>query len=469
MMPGETAWAQTTTPLPTHTLPPLTPTLGPPITRTPAPAAECPKPSPETPTIAFSQNIDEIEKQILAYLNAGGSPLALVTAFRQMALPDPAIFVKGTVFTVDVTGDTTPDVVMDWVVFANGATEGTIFVFSCNQGRYQTVHVANFGGTTFLAPDEYENAGLRAVQDMNQDGVPEIVYAFVYNAGFVVGAERLFYIIEWDGADFVNLVFGSLDRFGRFDPCECAIVSNGDGEIRDTNGDGYLELTVTWGLPLQDWIYDYPPREWTDIFAWNGTAFTLARSEDGPPAYRLHALWDGDDASRLGRYDEALALYQRVIFDESLLPWWKIPTFSYPGAYADEPQPPDPDERPRLSAYARYRIMLLHIVQGNFAEAKIVYDTLLSRFPLGSVGHQYAELATLFWDEYQKAGDIAPACEIAIQHTEAAAAVRISALKGIDSGTTTEEEMRSATSQDILAPIDSYEHSYAPDHICPFG
>ena len=40
-----------------------------------------------------------------------------------------------------------------------------------------------------------------------------------------------------------------------------------------------------------------------------------------PPKYRFQAVYDGDDASRFGEYDRALALYQQAVFDEALLGW----------------------------------------------------------------------------------------------------------------------------------------------------
>jgi hypothetical protein len=180
--------------------------------------------------------------------------------------------------------------------------------------------------------------------------------------------------------------------------------------------------------------------------------------------YRLHAIWDGDDASRLGDYAEALALYQRAIFDESLLGWWNPIRAPLLEDYA-VPPPPEPDERPRLSAYARYRIVLLHVVQGNLREAQIAYDTLQSRFAADSVGHQYAELARVYWEEYDSSHDVGSACDKAIEHTRTA---ETATLDTIGQSSTTLEGVRSAVLQDILAPIYSPSHPYAPEDICPF-
>jgi len=115
--------------------------------------------------------------------------------------------------------------------------------------------------------------------------------------------------------------------------------------------------------------------------------------------------------------------------------------------YGTAPTPtPDPDERPRLSAYARYRIMLLHIVQGSMPEAQVVYETLQDEFPARAVGHQYAELATVFWEGYNASEDIAAACGKAIEYA-------------------------SAHADEVLTPLGSGfygsgQRDYAPEDIC---
>src|SRR5205823_14407 len=77
---------------------------------------------------------------------------------------------------------------------------------------------------------------------------------------------------------------------------------------------------------------------------------------------------------------------------------------------------PDPSEYPSLSAYARYRIMLLYVVRGDLSDAKTVYDTLQAKFPAGQVGHVHTEVATAFWNAYQASHSVAQACTQAIAY-----------------------------------------------------
>ena len=76
--------------------------------------------------------------------------------------------------------------------------------------------------------------------------------------------------------------------------------------------------------------------------------------------------------------------------------------------------PDDPQEYPNIAAYARYRIMLLHILQGHFPEAQIVYDTLQEKFPEGGDGHRFALVAKAFWDQYQISKNIKESCAKAV-------------------------------------------------------
>ncbi len=64
-------------------------------------------------------------------------------------------------------------------------------------------------------------------------------------------------------------------------------------------------------------------------------------------------------------------------------------------------QASDSTEYPRLAAYAYYRIMLLHVMQGHESDAGTVYKTLQEKFSDDLYGKPYVEMATAFWDAYQ--------------------------------------------------------------------
>ena len=115
--------------------------------------------------------------------------------------------------------------------------------------------------------------------------------------------------------------------------------------------------------------------------------------------------------------------YQQAIFDEKLN-WWSdarrdyLTALSCQSVGAEVPPAPTPDinERLILSAYSRYRILLLHAVRGYQPEAQTVYDALQEKFPSEVIGHSYAELASVFWNEYLAGNNTGAACVKALQY-----------------------------------------------------
>ena len=108
---------------------------------------------------------------------------------------------------------------------------------------------------------------------------------------------------------------------------------------------------------------------------------------------------------------------------------------------------PDPAEYPRLGAYAYYRIMLLHLVQGNKAGAEASYKTLQQQFGSDPYGQPYVEIATAFWNAYQATQKMYDGCAAAIQYA--------------------------VEHPEILIPLGSdyhgsQSHTYVPADVCPF-
>jgi len=445
----------TSTPIPatlTPTSAPLpSPTLATPPTRTPAPPAACPQPSERSPTLSPISPWEDYAPQIRAYLNERGSADGLQDALNGLTITEGETTWRAIawVMTTDVTGDTTPDVLVDLIFFTEGdhPVHGTIIVFTRRGGQFESNVMARTFGARFhgSAPEK----SVHTIQDMNRNGMPEILFSHLDppHGFFTIGPQddfvRLFQIAEWDGETFVGLI--QEDKVGR----SRAAVTNGDGAVRDKNSDGILELVLNGGPPRGPGVHHPLYRPLTKTWVWNGSAFILSCvAASPPPVYRFQAVEDGDDAALCGDYEAALASYQRAIFDEQLLGWKEIRFYDPPLSIETAPDP-DPDERPRLSAYSRYRILLLHVAQGRRREAQTAYDSLQEQSPPGSIGHSYAELANAFWNEYEVSQDIAIACDAAIKYA-------------------------STHREDILTPLSSEYYSYyaarhdEPESICPF-
>lgn len=395
------------TPAPTSALL-LTPTLGAPVTRTPGPEEGCPKVSVKDIglTAEGGGSVSEIfEQQLLDYLNAAGSASGLTEKLGALTMLGGAWEARPQVETIDVTGNTTPEVIIELTFFEAGQySESALFVYQCEEEAFVGGTVLSKSGQV-LSRDHPD--GIRAIRDMNADGVPEIVHSYISIAGTHAYFIREFSILEWDGDGFVDLIAAGESGFK-------AQADTGDGEIRDLDRNGTYELILTNSL-RQAYPDLGPQRVRSDIWEWTGYGFERNRWKYTEPVFRIHAIWDGDDATLFGDYEAALAFYQQAIFDDDLLGWsagrlW--PDSYYGGA---PPPAPDPEERHRLNAYGRYRIMLLHAAQGNQPAAEIVYNTLQENYSGPVVGGQYAALASEFWDEYSASDDISQACSEAVK------------------------------------------------------
>lgn len=329
----------------------------------------------------------------------------LQAALGQLTLLDGAWQARPQVQSVDVTGNDVPEALVELTFFEPlQFSEGALFIYRCAGGEYAGGPVLTTAGQVLSADDP---DGIRSVQDMNGDGVAEIVHSYISIAGSHAYYTRQFHILAWDGQEFVQQI--PQDEYGF-----TAQSDSGDGVIGDFDGDGMLELILTHTI-TEAYPELGPQRARTDVWAWDGQAFVLARWEYTRPLFRIHAVWDGDDATRFGEYDRALALYQDAVFKEQLLGWSRGRLWP-DSAYGGAPTPtPDPAECHRLNAYGRYRIMLLHAVQGQQAEAQIAFDALQQRYPGGSEAAAYAVLAYEFWEQLAAGGELAPACESALE------------------------------------------------------
>jgi hypothetical protein len=189
---------------------------------------------------------------------------------------------------------------------------------------------------------------------------------------------------------------------------------------------------------------------------WNGAEFNLEKVRIADPVFRFQAVQDADYASLDGDYPRAFELYQQVVFNDEL-DWWSVAkatqeanaiSAAIQAIVTPTPLPEDETERSNLSAYAYYRMMLLHIVADNQVEAESAYDTLMDNFGEDQDGYAFAELATTFWIEYIGSNDIQQACSKAIKYAE---------------------ENQVTTIEILGSSYHGWQsHNYKPEDICPF-
>lgn len=357
-------------------------TLLPPPAATARPTArlECVPPGAPDP-IAAPADFADLQYDIRVYLNTGGPAAGLEQSLRAIgAVTDSG----GGVLEVDLTGDRAPEVIVSALDVSAGGVgpipPGQLFIFTCNSGQYVNVYQSALDAAfPSTAP------AIVAAQDVTSDGRADLLYTTS-----TCGASTCFdtlYVIGWDGASFVNFVSG--DTTLAF-----AKIS------LKPRADGVVNIEMYGGT--QGSVGAGPQRALTNTWAWNGSAIALTGTKLDPPVYRFHVLNDADDAARDGDAQTALALYDRVIHDDSLEEW-----------------PPAANERAHLAAYALFRTMLIHLTQGELNGAQSAYDDLKGLYLPGAPGGEFSLVADEFWGQYSKDGSLHEACRVTIAYIEA--------------------------------------------------
>ena len=426
----------TVTPLPT--IPTFTPTfdVSTILTVIPAEKAECPD---ETIQKEFNPNnlnsqVNDLNQQFISYtldyLNSGGT-----TSSIRLSYPSRDDYFR----IEDITGDGISE-----IIFAFGIW---IDIFGCTNGKYELSTISTF--------DTAQGSEIIDMVDINSDGVKEVIAYFDGCFGSRCPSVE---VIGWNGSKFQSLIE---DHHSLVEGCSYMNIAPFQVEIKDIDNSGTSEIVLqNTGKPFPDDLA-FPYRKETRICAWNGKGVALQSKYFDEPHYLFQAVEDADMAVRFGDFQRAMTFYQRTIQDKNLewfTPEKRIHDFwvyhsNYFGGL-QEPTPtaspslqPDPTEYPRLAAYAYYRIMLLHLVQGQEAEAASTYQTLQETFGDDPYASPHVEMASAFWESYQSTQKMYDGCAAAIQYA--------------------------VEHPEILTPLGSdyhgwQSHIYAPADVCPF-
>ena len=418
------------TPLPT--IPTFTPTfdVSTIVTVTPAPKAECPeihttvKIGDYLPEKLEYPSPDATDK-ILEFLNEGGDGQTLIKRLNEIY---PKGDYRGGYAFRDVTGDQVPE-----FLYVELNYEGKPIVFSCKNRSFELLAILS-------AEHDFWDYILE-IDDLITDGIPEIIVTGTDGVSF---PQSRVYILEWNGQNFP--IRGA-----------AGMLALRETEIVDLDRNGTKEIMFSGDNPICTSCSNFiPQRQRTVTYGWNGKEFVEISNEFMPPEYRFQAIHDADAAVILGKYDKAIQIYEEVISNEEL-EWWSPERLTYEQHIGDPvymfietpsvKPTEDITEYPRLAAYTYYRIMLLHVVQGNETEAITVYSTLHEKFGNDPYGQSYVKMATAFWEAYQSMHKMYDGCAAAIQYA--------------------------AEHPEILVPLGSDYHGaqakiYKPEDVCPF-
>ncbi len=368
------------TPEPTPTpTPSPTPIPTPTVTPTPTRVPNCPAPNPDAAWVA-PPDFGGYPAAISAFLNVGGTADALWTILTNASSINAQF---GGVWSVDLTGDGDPETIAS--IFD---PLGEVF------GPVPTGMLLIYGCVERTAPLLYRDTGpsmpqARRIGDLVGAGRGGQVATVHSECGAHTCFDTLD-VLGWDGSGFASLMGERLQM-----PYPTYTLENLDP-------DPALEIRARSGQIAS--VGAGPQRTTVEIWDWNGAQYVKVSLAIAPPEYRIHLVHDADDLLLSANITGAIALYNRVVADDSLKDWQV------------EVGVAKPVDRANLTAYALYRIMIANARLGDVASAQTALDRLSADFPAGEPGREYQQLAQVFWSKYVEANDLSAACLAANRH-----------------------------------------------------
>lgn len=364
--------------------PTLTPTPSPTATATPRPTPTvtpvplCPAPSLAAKWVAPDQ-FDGYSEAIRAYLSQGGTAANLLTILRNASSINES---WGAVSSIDLTGDGEPEIVVSifdpFTTDQSSGPSGQLLVYGCAPQRVDLLYAVQTPKGQALP---------KVLQSGDLIGAPRGTQLAVVTSS--CGASTCFDRLEvlgWNGEALVNLLAEPLE------------LPAAQYQFVQTDADSALEIQAQRGA--QGSIGAGPQRTEKQLWKWNGAQYVKVKSEWSPVEYRIHAVYEGDDAFAAGDYAKAVDWYTRVLTDDNLKDW--LPEIGYAS----------PHDRDTLQAYARFRLLLIGLLRGD-TNAGDQLDQLTKLYPEGSPVHLTQQMAQAFWDKYQATQDLKAACVVA--------------------------------------------------------
>ncbi len=188
----------------------------------------------------------------------------------------------------------------------------------------------------------------------------------------------------------VHVVRGTASTYETVAPTDgISIESATSISVQDAQGGRGKQIVLTGGSVQSAGAG--PPRDRTDTWAWDGSAFKLVSSAPARAVYLYHAITDADALFDAGKFTDAETAYLAAVGDASLLVWTKN------------------NERDELTAWALFRSGVAELLAGgDHAKAQGYLDqgSALN----GTLNHQ---LAGSFSAAYAAKGSVSIGCSAA--------------------------------------------------------
>jgi hypothetical protein len=313
---------------------------------------------------------------IQTYLSAGGVTANLLAILRNASSIDER---WGGVSSIDLTGDGEPETIVaiidPFTADQLPAPSGMLLIFGCKAQQVRLFYAS-------LAPQPQVLP--RLVQTGNLIAAPRGNQIAILSSH--CGANTCFDQLEvlgWDGQALIDLLAAPLE------------LPAAQYQFVQADADPALEVQAERGVNPS--IGAGPQRTEKQLWDWNGAQYVKVQTDWSPVEYRIHAIYEADDALAAGDEQRAIDWYGRALTDDTLKDW--LTEIGYTRAH----------DKDTLKAYARFRLLLIGLRRGE-ANAHDQLDALAAEYPEGSPVHQTQQMAQLLWDTYQATQNWAETC-----------------------------------------------------------
>ncbi|MDX1438223.1 MAG: hypothetical protein R3335_15550, partial [Anaerolineales bacterium] len=271
-------------------------------------------------------SFDAAPESILSFLNAGGGFGDL-----EQALGDSGY---GSVPLAVIVGDLTGNQVQEVIVsIFDPESElvfppGLLLMYGCTGSDYQELYRAH--SSPGSGPPH-----LWYLEDLDEDGDQELVVSEP-TCGAHTCTERV-QVLAWEDGEVVNILNGDTSDMPTPDIRLVEQKTTNTPMLEMASGGILSAGAGPQRTEIRRWMYDPVSR-----------ALDLEEAFYLPSVYRIHLLADAEGLVDVGDNESALKYYGRVANDENLEDW----------------QNPA-EERHLLGAFARYKIVMLHVMAGE--------------------------------------------------------------------------------------------------------
>jgi hypothetical protein len=397
------------------------------VTATPAQPAVCPM---ENPSLVLNPDdyVVHYEKMTFIFDDSLAEMLSRGASFSQIKELFDNAGLSDQIIIKDMTNDG-----VDELIFWPGNHVGII---SCEAEKYTSIFNSSYCIWDIV------------IDDLNLNGIPDLVFS--YSASTCQG-ELAIHSYEWNGQtmeQMEEIYHGDIDNLEYLyykelegqntrqlralffnkalyvDEGEMCGYAKMDVVDLDHNGTKEIRIKDSAARPYYLYWFEEPLRELEVIFEWNGEKYLFSNIAFSPPEYRFQAIQDADRYFLFRQYDKALAMYDAVINNITLKPWSE--EYMVYLKEVDNSQNPDAiakpvmtlDEYQQLSAYARYRIMMIQLAQGKQSEAFNTYQLLDQIYTEDNPGYAHAEIGRRYWHAVEEGQNPVEACQVVTEYMQ---------------------------------------------------